>query len=317
MNIRKFLVGGAAAGVMLASTVFPAIAETLPAIDFEAPAYTTGNINGQNGWTKTGAYDVEVENVADFSNAAGFGFGAQALRISNAVTSGSFGDQTFSPGLASPSGESVANTRFEASFAIGSTQATQQTGLTATVSPDDGNGSRMSFLRFEDQADGIHVIFFDVTNPGPLGTVSNFVADDIATIDRTSAHTVKFEIDFVPGPGNDVVKIYIDNVLVKTGTTWENYYRYDPEQNGNGNVVPTTSKLLFRESGTAVPANAGNGYLLDNVMLSSSVPVVNTTPTSKDQCKNGGWQTFNAPTFKNQGQCVSYLQSNDNAGKRN
>jgi hypothetical protein len=26
-----------------------------------------------------------------------------------------------------------------------------------------------------------------------------------------------------------------------------------------------------------------------------------------DQCKNGGWKTFTNPTFKNQGQCVSFF----------
>jgi hypothetical protein len=35
-----------------------------------------------------------------------------------------------------------------------------------------------------------------------------------------------------------------------------------------------------------------------------------TTPTNKDQCKNGGWQNFNAPSFKNQGQCVSWVEHN-------
>ena len=30
-------------------------------------------------------------------------------------------------------------------------------------------------------------------------------------------------------------------------------------------------------------------------------------PTSKDQCKNGGWQDFDNPSFKNQGDCVSYV----------
>jgi hypothetical protein len=30
-------------------------------------------------------------------------------------------------------------------------------------------------------------------------------------------------------------------------------------------------------------------------------------PTSKDQCKNGGWQDFDNPTFKNQGDCVSFV----------
>ena len=33
-------------------------------------------------------------------------------------------------------------------------------------------------------------------------------------------------------------------------------------------------------------------------------------PTNKDQCKNGGWQTFNNPSFRNQGDCVSFVQSN-------
>lgn len=34
---------------------------------------------------------------------------------------------------------------------------------------------------------------------------------------------------------------------------------------------------------------------------------IGTHPTSKDQCKNGGWQSFNEPAFKNQGDCVSYV----------
>jgi hypothetical protein len=31
-------------------------------------------------------------------------------------------------------------------------------------------------------------------------------------------------------------------------------------------------------------------------------------PTEKNQCKNGGWATFNNPSFKNQGQCIEYVQ---------
>lgn len=37
--------------------------------------------------------------------------------------------------------------------------------------------------------------------------------------------------------------------------------------------------------------------------------VPSTTPAvlgAKDECKNGGWRTFTNPSFKNQGQCVSY-----------
>jgi hypothetical protein len=43
----------------------------------------------------------------------------------------------------------------------------------------------------------------------------------------------------------------------------------------------------------------------------TQVPVVEKVgpPTSKDACKHGGWKKFNNPTFKNQGQCVSYVAS--------
>lgn len=56
---------------------------------------------------------------------------------------------------------------------------------------------------------------------------------------------------------------------MKTGTTWEDYYRYDNEGNGAGSV-PSVSKLLFRESGSNDPLNAGGGFLVDNVSLASS-----------------------------------------------
>ncbi len=40
---------------------------------------------------------------------------------------------------------------------------------------------------------------------------------------------------------------------------------------------------------------------------------VKNTPTLKDDCKNNGWKTFYKPIFKNQGDCVSWIQSNPNA----
>ena len=96
----------------------------------------------------------------------------------------------------------------------------------------------MSYLRFEDRTDGVHVFFDDVTDNGPIGTVATFNETDIATLSRATAHSIRFEIDFKNGPGNDVVKIFIDGKKAITGTTWENYYRYDPEASGSGNQVP-------------------------------------------------------------------------------
>jgi len=40
--------------------------------------------------------------------------------------------------------------------------------------------------------------------------------------------------------------------------------------------------------------------------ITATPPLVGP-PTSKDQCKNDGWRSFNNPAFKNQGDCVSYV----------
>jgi hypothetical protein len=314
--MRRFIGTVGALSLLVLATASSAAADTVGPINFES--YTVGNINGQNGWMKTGAYDVAVANVADFPAAAGYGFGTKALRSSDAFTTGAFGDQTFSPGLANEAGEGGADnaglssgprqTHFDSTFQIGTTQATQQPGLHMSVSPDRGDGARMSYLRFEDQADGVHVYFDDVSDPGPVGAGATFNETDVGTLSRSQSHTVRFSVDFKNGAGNDVVKIYLDGAQVATGTTWEDYYRYDPEQTPSGNNVPTVDKMLFRESGGANAADSGQGFLVDGVSLSSSSPV--GPPTNKDQCKNDGWKAFNTPhTFKNQGDCVSFTSN--------
>ena len=265
-------------------------ADTVGPITFEmSQGYVPGDISGQpvnafnlpNGkWQKSGPYDAQVASVATYPAASGYGFVGQALRISDAVTSGNFGDQTFSPGLGDEAGEKVAvdngmsgglrQPQFDASFMIGTTQSTQQPGLHLSVSPDRGDGARMSYLRFEDQPNGVHVFFDDAVNPGPVGHATNFTDTDIATLDRAHAHVITFEMTFKNGPHNDEVHIWIDGKKKKDGKSWEDYYRYDPEQTPTGNQVPTVDKLLFREGGDANPADAGKGFLIDRVLLTSS-----------------------------------------------
>ena len=265
---RLLLLGGLILGLVTFATA--ATADSINSINFET--YNTGSINGQQGWMKTGPFDATVNNVNQRD-----GFGNQALRISDAVTSGSFGDQTFSPGLANAAGESTSMKLFKSSFQIGTTQNSLQEGLHVSVSPDSGDGGRMTYVRFEDQADGVHVFFDDVTNPGPVGTESTFNERDIATLDRTSAHTIAFSVLFIPGPHNDRVTVSVDGVRT-TGTTWEDYYRYDPEQPAH--VIPLVSKMLFRVSGVAHPANQDKGFLIDGLSLSSSnVPTLSNSPT--------------------------------------
>jgi uncharacterized protein YkwD len=275
--MRRFALVVSAVAVLAFAGATAALADSVGPITFEPPTYVVGDINGQQGWMKLNPlYDVKVASVGSYSAAAGYGFGLQALRLSDAYTQGSFGDQTFSPGLAQPAGEAVGlQPHFEAGFSIGTTQAAVQPGSHFSVSPDDGSGGRMSYLRFEDQPNGVHVFFDDVQQPGPCipAGCANFTDTDIATLSRTRAHSIRFSIDFKPGSGNDVVRIYIDGTRRITGTTWEDYYRYDPEAAAHGGQPPPTSKLIFRESGLPDPGNLGQGFLVDGVYLASSTPL--------------------------------------------
>ncbi len=308
----------AAGGIMAVAIPLGAHADS-NSINFES--YNLGTINGQDGWTSTGAagsgcaiYDHQVS-----SSLGTLGFGSKSLRISNAVVSGCFGDQTFAKPLTNAVGEvdSTASTystgtlqrHYEMQFDIASTvPGAQQPGLYASVSPDRGDGSRMSYLRFEDQADGVHVFFDDVTSATNLPGSDTFNETDIGTLNRSVPNTIKLTMDTLDGPSNDVVKVWINGTLKITGTSWEDYYRYDAEASAEQSprIVKT---VLFRTGGMQgvdnAPATLGHGFLFDNLsQLSGPIPV--NMPTNKDQCKGDGWKAFGS-TFKNQGDCVSFV----------
>ena len=274
-------------------------------------AYTLGTIHLQDGWSSAGAAG---SGCAVYDHAVVVSGGGNALRISNAVTSGCFGDQTFSKSLVDEAGETSAvndgmsggarQPHYEAEFTLASVvPGAQQPGLVMSVSPDRGDGARMSYLRFEDLADGIHVFFDDYQDAVPFGTSvgdaagcgaeDDFIETDIATLDRTVSHTVKFVMSFVDGTRNDLVKIYLDGVLEATGTSWEDYFRYC-----EGNPTRTVDSLLFRTGGTAAPAPPGSGFLMDDLTLASSTPPQCTTTCYVDAVTgndaNGGTSAVDA-----------------------
>ncbi|CAN5691240.1 hypothetical protein BH11PAT2_BH11PAT2_04540 [soil metagenome] len=276
----------------------PAVIPACSSGDYTFDTFNLGSVNGQHGWSSTGSYDQAIVN-----NTYGYtGFGCKSLRLSNAVTSGAFGDQTFSNSNPDESGETdaVSNgmsggtryNRFVTHFSIASTMLDTQPGLAISVSPDRGDGARMSYLRFVDSPEGINVFFDDVQGMVPNGTdgctastCANFVETQIAggtatmpALSRTTTHVIKFTMDFVNGPSNDVVRVIIDQTLAHTGTSWEDYYRFDPEQASGGNKVPTVDSLLFRAAGTAAPATIGKGYLFDNINF-FSIPTPTATVT--------------------------------------
>ena len=92
---------------------------------------------------------------------------------------------------------------------------------------------------------------------------------------------------------------------------------------GCNNVIPVGNTYTFNAAtiaagGNQVPVPTGNivsiSVLIDvqgtadltdiTVNGQLQVPAI---PMTKDDCKNGGWQTFVSPAFKNQGDCVSWV----------
>lgn len=228
---------------------------------FEGPSYAVGDINGQQGWSKTGSYDVQVSSGDSYQ-------GSQSLRISNGITSGSFGDQTFTPQLDVPAGESTvpgAVDTFLSSWYFKSVTGDLQNGLFISASADNGAGARMTWVGMGDDAtNGLNLQFYDTDSTG------NFVYQQLATnLDRSVWHRVDMDITFVDGPHNDVVQVFLDGRLVATGTTWEDFERFGPTSDGGGGGLAPVNSLLFRAGGTAAPATQGSGFYIDNVSLTS------------------------------------------------
>jgi hypothetical protein len=76
------------------------------------------------------------------------------------------------------------------------------------------------------------------------------------------------------------------------------------------NSGSTTPDLIQSTAGSGVSnecASPEPSYILPSIVTSGAIVVTDTPPlpTSTDQCKNGGWQTYGV--FKNQGDCVSFV----------
>jgi uncharacterized repeat protein (TIGR01451 family) len=266
---RKLVVLAVAVGtVLLASAV--ALADTVTST-FEPPTFHPGSVNGQDGWKSAvpgnipslpNGYDQAV--VANAGAPAGFG--SQSLRQSNAYGTApdtfppEFHYQTYSKPTTVAAGESLANTEYTAQFSFISIHPErEQPGLKISVSPDMGEGGRMSYIGLTDTEAGIEVSFFDT--PKVDGEVT-FAGYDLGTLPRNAVHTIKFWMKLNPGPNNDLVRIFIDGRDVgQCFTTWENFYRATSQD------VPNSDRLLFLSGNRDGDRLSlfGGGYLFDNV----------------------------------------------------
>jgi hypothetical protein len=90
----------------------------------------------------------------------------------------------------------------------------------------------------------------------------------------------------------------------------------NPSQLGGGGVATTYNATIFTPTGnysdqgtSLIPILFTTGpstTLVEDFTSSLLAPVI-IAPTSKEQCKNGGWMNY--PQFKNQGDCVSFVNN--------
>ena len=272
--------------LLLATIMLPgALPASAEGITGNFEAFTLGNVNGQDGWSMTGAYDVAVVRTATDMRRSG----QRACASPTRSPSGGFGDQTFAKQLVNEAGETTAYSAapsgirqksFVAQWDFASTvPAREQPGLSITASPDRGDGGRMSWIQMADTPAGLEVNFYDYQDKLPYGSLANPAdgRDDVGDLDdfyltnvasglaRNVPHTIRLEMTLVDGPHNDVVKVYVDGVLKHTGTSWEDYFRWmqgpgDPEQTAPVHESRTVRTMLFRAGGAAVPATSGERF---------------------------------------------------------
>lgn len=244
-------------------------------------------VNGQDGWKSAipgnipslpAGYDQQV--VAN--SGAPPEFGSQSLRISNAYGTGpttsppEFHFQTYSAPTTDAAGESETNKVYTAQFSFISVHPNQvQPRLLISLSPDNGEGGRMSYIGLEDInttdsgcvqdepcGNGIDVSLYDTPD-------GHFVGYDLGVLPRDVPHTIKFWMKLNPGPGNDLVRILIDGHDVgQCFTTWEDFYRATNQD------VPISDRLLLlsgNRDGNRLSL-LGGGYLFDNVTTTTAAP---------------------------------------------
>jgi YVTN family beta-propeller protein len=126
------------------------------------------------------------------------------------------------------------------------------------------------------------LIAFDIAiTPNGAFAYVPLVFNDVAVID-TATNTVAATV--TPGGNPAFVAITPDGA-----------FAYVADLDGQVRVIDTASNT--------VTDNPPVGISLTGI----TILIKPASPTTKEQCTNGGWATFNNPSFANQGGCISYV----------
>lgn len=175
-----------------------------------------------------------------------------------------------------------------------------------------------------------------VGEPGPSGYTGNVDAFTIGT----SAGTTTYDFEKVHPTSGQILKPQADHHYTKTlhlkatysdgqapnndgvqwavrkgtcaantGTVFGNVDGHHDGYNWDGSTFTATLDIRASDPGQyCFVFNPVDGPGQSDVRLTRTFYIDAYVPHSKDDCKHGGWKTYVKPAFRNQGQCVSYVE---------
>ncbi len=196
------------------------------------------------------------------------------------------------------------------------------------VSPIDGSVAARKFIgeNFINMpiAD-INSISTDFRLGGPTTSTGQFYINVYANFgvsDPLKFYDCRYEVIASTGSPSGFTTITFDPtqpypVTTRGGTTASPFTCPAIPANMNGLSAGSNMRMFSINLGDTSANDAGMSGYFDKVVVSTVdgattydfEPVL--TPTNMDQCKKGGWMNFNTPVFVNQGDCVSFVQSNN------
>ena len=124
---------------------------------------------------------------------------------------------------------------------------------------------------------------------------SNLITQTVSTV---AGHEYNLSYSWSPRPDapNNGLAVFINStpVSILAIASMQGSFGWTPVTY-NFTATSDTTTIGFAETGTSDQL----GMFLDNVSFEQ------LSPTNKDQCKKGGWESYGV--FKNQGDCVSFV----------
>jgi len=265
-------------------------------IDFED--FALGSVIGQNGW-----FDASPSSPSQAIVDVG---GNKMLVVANDPALSDFGGP-YSPGVSVTAGELASGAdvdQIEYSFKFKPVSGSPDGSRLELDIGNEAGDDRYNFMVLE---------YFDgklrVSQQSPdtdVNWIETVLADDL---DASSFHTIRVVAKFGNGADNDTFDYYLDDVLVATGSSFENYFAH-PDVAESG--MYAVNRLFFRtgnfDTGFPADGEGGNrqGFYIDDVKIATSNSAgphfaFDANDAAYDHLKEGATETVTVNYLVNDG----------------